>query len=194
MNEKIVTAAEFQEKVISNMEKKGMPRERSVAIFKALRETLDEIAADRPAYLAKFFEQWRTAVTNIRKVAEDVRNHPAIMFDADTVKALLDPYKMLSLIYFARLMDHLDDDLSAYEAVARELREAWRDFFAALREMHPSVSVRLDELAAQFEILHQEVTDLFTGEIIPCITPTWYRSYEALESGLIELGKGLDHE
>jgi len=178
---------------MSDTNKLQMMPDEQAQFAQAFRKVVDEMAADRPKYIADFLGRWNNAVASLNAASEAIANNPRVVLPEDTWKTYLAPYEAIWLVVYARLMDHLDlDEEDRFLAVADALNQAWKKFFSSVLARHPDAKDLVERLEAARQSAHDAVVPLFTGEADPVLTPVWAKGYKTLMEGYGELKKEIE--
>jgi len=176
-------------------EKRELSEQDMASVMKAFQEVVAEKAADRPAYVAAFFEVWEVALRNVRDAREAVDAHPSVEVTLEAWKELLQPYAFFTQLTYARLMGHLElPEDERLRALAGQLDEAWAAFFASVLKRHPKAADLVARLSAARQTVHNEVVPLYTGEAATELTPTWAKATTALEKDHPEFAEVLAND
>ena len=171
---------------------KAAGRTRLERVMRGMAEYFADEAKDRPRYFERFVATWQAALDDISDCSKQIFVGPG--FVSVHPEGGLNPYGLLFLLFFARLMDNLtyDEEETLRELLTR-MDGAWGVYFSVIRMRWPRLSPLVDRAEEIREALQLEVQRLFFGEIVPALTTRWVVAYKGLEKALELIGKETNH-
>ena len=169
-------------------EKRGTVRR----VLRAMEAAAAEMAADRPAYFARFIHAWRFAAANVDALADAVMLHPKLEIPGEAIEAVLSPYTLESL-YFYRQLAGVLNYAEEYEFVetSKVLAGAWIKLCGIVRA-RPNVSARdVDLLQSAVGFLNPRVADIYQGAAHSEPDGEWIRALDDAGDAFRRIAKGL---
>ena len=157
-------------------------------VLTGLKKLIDTDSQNRPAYFAKFINGWRASASAADWLGERLLSHSSLDLGDDVRTSLLCPYECLSMIYFARLMDHMDEsEESVFTDEIASVDAAWQKLLAVLHIRAPELTKEIDAIETSHRAIHDEVVGVFRGDYPPALRPQWGRAHAALTRALDDL-------